>query len=316
VPGRSSAYYASELLNDSSKLVWADIIGAEINFLEFELNETSNTVSLSNLNSSLVAGKTNNDENWSCKIKLFSGGQSSAWGNSSNLLISSGSSPVTAPQSSSSPSEYITQQTSRDGSLSFYIRIFKGRESEIQIEDYDEIKVTNLKIKAKNSIKGNIEIKKSNMNEVDCEIPEESNEEYIIYNVLDITHDDIPDKDIEEVKLTLEVQKDWMFSNNINQLKVMRCKDSIEYLDINLQEESEENKKYLVSSDGFSKWIVAGVREKLTPEIEKNNTLIKKGMEIKLEEELINNKGYILSFIILIALSFVVKFIIMPKKNK
>jgi predicted GH43/DUF377 family glycosyl hydrolase len=318
VPGRSSAYFASELLNDSSKLVWADISGFEIYFMEFKLNDTSNTMSLSNLNSSLVAGKTNNEENWSCKIKLFSGGQSSAWGNSSNLLIGGSSSEV-APQPSSS-STYIRQQTSRDGSLSFYVRISRGKESEIQIDDNNETKVTNLKIKAKNRIRGNIEIKKSNMDEVDCKIPEEQNKEYFIYNVLDISHENIPDEDIEEVKLTLEVQKEWIFSNNISQLEVMRCKDSIEYLNISLQEDSEKNKKYLVSSDGFSKWIIAGFREKLLPEIEEeNNTIVEKEIETKAEEtkkESISPNVYVLSFVLLGILLLIIKLIIIPKKNK
>ena len=312
VPNQSSANYASELLNDSSRLIWGYILGYEIYFQEFEINNSPGTMEISDLNSSMVAGKTNDGENWSCKIKLSSGDQESEWGNSSNLYIGDlpESSTTVVPVSSSS--NYLRQQRSDNGLL-FNLIISRGRERAAEIEDYTNTGITNLRIKAKEKINGDLEIKKINLENITCELPVELNRDYVAYRVLDIIHEGILDEDIEEVELSIEISKNWLELNKINQLKIMRCRDIMESLEPIKLEGSEKYEKYSVTSDGFSTWIIAGLKGKLLSEIGGENSTIVEKEQINEEEKSINSTQYTLGFILFGILLFMLRLIILKK---
>jgi predicted GH43/DUF377 family glycosyl hydrolase len=322
VPNQSSQNYASELLNVSSNLIWGYIRSYNIYFQQFELNESTGVMEISNLNSSMVAGETNDGENWSCKIQLSSGEQESAWGNSSNLYL--GDLPPSVVIPNSQASHYFLQQNS-NSRLLFKVKIPRGREREIEINDYANAGITNLRIKAKEKINGNLEIKKINLENVTCELPTLFNKEYVEYRVLEIIHDNIPDEDIEEVELEIEVSKNWSELHGINELKIMRCKDTIQYLEPIELEGSDEYMKYSVTADGFSTWIIAGFKETLLLEIEeKNNSIEEENSPMveqnqtskeKFEDKSTNSLIYLLSFILVLILLIIIRLKRLKKSN-
>ena len=72
-----------------------------------KINDTNNNVTLTNFNTSILAGITSAGEGWTCGISAYDGHDNSLWANSSSLAITS--IPSDPPSSGGGKTNYFKQ---------------------------------------------------------------------------------------------------------------------------------------------------------------------------------------------------------------
>ncbi|MBW2984115.1 PGF-pre-PGF domain-containing protein [Candidatus Woesearchaeota archaeon] len=178
-------------------------------------------------------------------------------------------SSVSDPPNSSSgggSSSYIRPRSSTD-SLKADVRISSGKTASLSFIDDGGTGIQNLQIKAKSYISGYLEIHKISKKPIHCILPK-FDDEYKIYKIIEINHTFENDK-IDEIYLDFFVEKDWIERNQIYKITTYRCHPTTESLKTEVID--YEKFTYRVYSDGFSIWVIGGLKEKQKEEIEVAN---------------------------------------------
>ncbi len=310
----SNGSYANEMLNLTDTegfYLWAEITdpGTNITFRKFSINDSNSETTLTTHNGSVLAGNTSLGEEWSCEVRVWDGYDWSQWINSSNLTITQASSQD--PPSSGGGTTYYLNQESSSGDDSFELKLkIKGDDTKtLEVED-SEFGLKKVTIKTNKYTSGSIGITQKSEDELICELDPTLK----IYKVLDIVHDGIPNTNLDNVSLELEVDNDWISSNEIEEIKGIKCIDDTK---TNLITTSKEG-DYVFSSDGFSTWIIAGlpsIEIETTQEEEKEETDPISNLFRQQEEE--TKQGFPHLWVILaLVVAIIVVVIIQIKKKK
>lgn len=216
--------------------------------------------------------------------------------NAGNTNITSlGNVTVTNPSSSSNDdsssnggggsSNYLNEINSSTENLNLKVSLGKGIYREIYINDDKETRVSKLTIKTSNRILGNIKISNLNAKPLDCFIPGTDNP-FKIYKILEIDSN-LLESGIESLSLNIEVDKNWINSNIINEIFAIKCKPSFEKIDTEKIISSEDFDTYELSSNSFSTWVVLGNQIQNESNISKD---VLKSQEIEKVGEKISNE--------------------------
>jgi len=203
-------------------------------------------------NHTLGSGNTSLGEIWSCSIRIFDGYSYSAWTNSSILTIIS---PYTPPNPSPGGGRkfYFRQETiDKSGALNFDL-LLKGDSTSSLVLENSLFGLKSISITPNKFTSGTISINQITEQDLSCQIDEGLK----IYKIFEITHEGIPNENLDNVGLEFEIDKDWISSNKITNIKGVKCEGKTKRdLDI-----SKEGDNYLFSSDGFSTWVITGAPE-------------------------------------------------------
>ena len=123
--------------------------------------------------------------------------------------------------------------------------------------------IQNLEIKAKRYLSGNFEITELSSEDSSCDnLLGHENE---IYRILEIKHD-FEDDSTEEVIMEIIINESWINGKNISEIKTYRCSSKNEMLETGLL--NSEKSLYQIKSQGFSTWVIFGVKEEIVEEKE------------------------------------------------
>lgn len=123
-----------------------------------------------------------------------------------------------------------------------------------RIYDNKETGLREFEIKTKDWISGQIEVKKYDSLPDRCQIKKE---DYVVYRALDFEHD-FDNKDVDETRIRLEIEKDWINKNKVREIEVVRCYPEYEELKLSYISEDESFGIYDVYSQGFSIFAIIG----------------------------------------------------------
>jgi hypothetical protein len=119
--------------------------------------------------------------------------------------------------------------------------------------------IDSVTVKTSKSLVGHIEIRAIPQQPPNCKIPDLGNE-YVIYKILDIKHN-IPETELKEVKLNIGVSRRWTENHKITKIIGVKCYPESKDLDTVKIKESGADSIYQVTSDGFSVWVIVGLKE-------------------------------------------------------
>ena len=194
-----------------------------------------------------------------------------------------------------------------DGSLKLHVKLGRKNTRELKLER-ELFDIVNLKITAKRSLYGDIEIKETDLIDSLCKDQLEDN--YKIYKILEIEHEFDTDK-TENVELDIRINETWINKNNISKIKTERCSLVNENLETTLVNSKES--VYNIKSQGFSTWVIYGLPDE--PPILKEKTEV-----INKTEEIINEidkeTNSYLEELISIAIILVMILILLKGKKK
>ncbi len=218
-------------------------------------NYTSNTEINVNKNISITSG----DINWTWYLNDSFGNtnQTSVFGITINPASSSSSSSSSDSSSSSSNEKgsSLSEIKTKDSSIRFKVSINKDKTFIKEIKDNKETGIKEFEIKTKNWLTGDIYISNYNEKPDNCVI--NYPDKYEFYKALEINHS-FSDKNLEEARLRLGVNKGWIYDNNISEIKAVRCYPDYEELKISYVNEDKKEGIYDINSRGFSTWAIIG----------------------------------------------------------
>lgn len=162
-----------------------------------------------------------------------------------------------APGSGVPKSNYYIKEKKSIGFLTAKVRIASGTTSSMDFVSDKGTSVKGLQIKAKKYLEGDIEIRNIGGKPDYCNLP--ITDQYKIYKVVGINHT-FENNLIDEVEMDIIVDGNWLRWNNISKVNVYRCNLTAELLKI--EPIGSDKTKYKIYSDGFSDWIVVGVKRK------------------------------------------------------
>lgn len=162
---------------------------------------------------------------------------------------------VVTPSTSGGVSAYLKEKSS-DDSILIRIIIVASKEKLINISDSKETGITSLKIRAKEYINGNIEISKLDSKPDYCIMPEINN--YEIYKILNLNHS-FENEKIDNLEIDIIINKSWIKEKNFSEIIALKCFPESKILNISLLDKNES--KYKIQSDGFSVWVIGGVKK-------------------------------------------------------
>ncbi len=202
-----------------------------------------------------------------------------------------------SPHSAASSSDEI-EETFEDGKASYINEVQNPGRSLIlklmsnsgvklvkKIYDHKETGLREFEIKTKDWITGQIEVKKYDSLPDRCQIDKE---DYVVYRALDFDHD-FDNKYVDETRIRLEVEKDWINKNNVREIEVVRCYPEYQELKTSYVSEDDTFGVYDVYSKGFSIFAVIG-------------TLDESKVELSPRKEIPRWINFIIPFLLLIGL--------------
>lgn len=166
--------------------------------------------------------------------------------------------PVETPTPSSGGGGYFLEQNTKTNGLEMRTFISPNKSITTKIKDDKGTGIKEIELKAKNWISGKIFVVAYNETPDFCSINYQG--EYMVYKVLDFNNT-IKEDSIDSGRLKIGIQKDWVYSNNVSEIKFVRCYP--QYEEVKSSYESETNKEgiYNVYISGFSAYAILGTLE-------------------------------------------------------
>ncbi len=179
----------------------------------------------------------------------------------SNSSSSSSSESTTTSEDSSSGKgrKYILERKENSHPyIKLEVVIEKDKSAYKKIFEDKNTGLEEIEIKARDWITGDIYIINHNEKPDDCKI--DYPKDYKFYKALRI-NSTFDNQNIEEARLRLGVDKDWIYSNGVSQIKAVKCNPYYKELNVNYIEETADNGVYDLYTQGFSTLAILGTFE-------------------------------------------------------
>lgn len=144
------------------------------------------------------------------------------------------------------------------------LRVRMEKDEQIYLEPYNQrdTNISKIVLNSRDYLSGEIEISKRDILLASCDISEKENE--YIYKIIQV-NSTVDEENLENVTLWVDVDNLWIERNKITEIGGMKCPPSAKGLKASLIQRYENYSTYSLSSDGFSTWVVFGVRETGVP---------------------------------------------------
>ena len=253
----------------------ASLTGSGIGLFNVTVLNTNGTVWLRINNTNYTASNlTSNIYNVS--VNLTSGIYNYTWysyGNGSTNLLNNSETkyytvnatsvtPTTetiaeSPKSSSGGGggNYILEQNTKTEELRIRTWISPNKTVTTKIKEDKRTGIKEIELKSKNWLSGAILIVAYNETPDFCSI--EYGDEHKVYKVLDFNNT-IKSNSIDSGRLKIGIQKNWIYGNNISEIKFVRCYPQYEEMKSSYESETDSEGIYNVYISGFSAYAILG----------------------------------------------------------
>jgi hypothetical protein len=161
----------------------------------------------------------------------------------------------TPTTSSGGGGNYILEQNTKTEELKIRTWISPNKTLTAKIKDNKRTGIKEIELKSKNWLSGEIFIVAYNETPNFCHIKYQ--EEHKVYKVLDF-NTTIKNELIDSGRLRIGIQKDWIYSNNVSEIKFVRCSPKYEEVKSSYESETDEEGIYDVYINGFSTYAILG----------------------------------------------------------
>lgn len=158
--------------------------------------------------------------------------------------------------SGSGGGSYIREQKSDNNSLLLRLFISPNKTVFTKIKNYNSTGLKEIELKTKNWLTGEVYVVAYNETPDFCSIDYDG--KHKVYRVLEFK-DSFNNASIESGRFRVGVEKDWIYNNNISEIKFVRCYPEYEEVRSSFEEETESEGIYDVYISGFSAYAIFGV---------------------------------------------------------
>ncbi len=153
---------------------------------------------------------------------------------------------------------YILERETKERELKISAWILPNKTVLTKIKKDKGTGLKEIELKTKNWLSGEINVIVYNETLDFCSIEYDGN--YKIYKILDFNNS-FNDESIDFARLEIGVSKDWIYSNNISEIKFVRCSTEFDEVNSSYKSESENEGIYDVYIKGFSAYAILGTLE-------------------------------------------------------
>jgi len=161
--------------------------------------------------------------------------------------------------------DYILEQNTKKEELKIRTWISPNKTVITKIKQDKSTGIKEIELKAKNWLSGEIFVVAYNETPNFCSIG--YTDKHKVYRVLDFNNT-LKNDSIDSGRLKIGIQKDWIYKNNISEIKFVRCYPEYKEVKSSYGEETDKEGIYNVYINGFSAYAILGTLE--TPAL--NNT--------------------------------------------
>jgi outer membrane protein assembly factor BamB len=244
-----------------------------IGLFNVTISNTNGTVWLSINNANYTA--SNNSDIYNVSVSLASAGTYNyiwyAYGNGITSLLNNSETRTYLVNASSSGNQTAITQSSGGGDGNYMLEQDVNI-SELKIKTFispNKTIITGIKqdkgtgikeieLKSKNWLSGEIYIVAYNETPDFCSIQYKN--EHKVYKVLEFNNT-IKDETIDFGRIKIGVEKDWIYSNNISEIKFVKCSPAYEEVASSYDSETKDEGIYNVYITGFSTYAILGTLE-------------------------------------------------------
>jgi len=192
--------------------------------------------------------------------------------NSSQVMVYLVNATVTHIPTENSPSgsgggDYLVEQNTNTGKLIIRTFISPNKSLTALIKQDKGTGLKEIELKSKNWLSGEIFVVAYNETPDFCSI--KYGEDYKLYKVLDFNNS-LGEESIDSGRLKIGVSKDWIYNNNISEIKFVRCYPEYEEIKSSYDLETTEEGIYNVYIHGFSAYAILGTLDIDEESVEKS----------------------------------------------
>ncbi len=165
------------------------------------------------------------------------------------------SSTETATSSNGGGGDYILVYNSKTEELRIQVRISPNGTAITKIKQDKSTGIKEIELKSKNWLSGEIFVVAYNETPDFCSIKYKNNHK--VYKVLDFNNT-LEEDSIDYGRLRVGIQKDWIYSNNISEIKFVRCYPEYDEVKSSYSSETQKEGIYDVYINGFSAYAILG----------------------------------------------------------